>query len=369
MEKVIVILGQTAVGKTSMSIKLAKALNSEIINGDAMQVYKEFNILTDKITNQKQENIPHHLLNIKSIKENYNVDEYQHNIRKIIKQLNQKNIIPIVVGGTGLYIKAALYDYTFLKENISNIEMEKLYQDKTNDELYEMLLKIDKEAALKIHKNNRRRVIRALSIYKETGQTKTEILTNQKHELIYDALIIGLYLDKEQINQQIDKRIDEMFKNNVIEEVKNNITDSTASKAIGYQETGQTKTEILTNQKHELIYDALIIGLYLDKEQINQQIDKRIDEMFKNNVIEEVKNNITDSTASKAIGYQEISKYLKNELSLDETISLMKIHTHQYAKRQKTFFKNQFADMIWIKNDENALNTILKIINDKWFCK
>ncbi len=300
MEKVIVILGQTAVGKTSMSIKLAKALNSEIINGDAMQVYKEFNILTDKITNQKQENIPHHLLNIKSIKENYNVDEYQHNIRKIIKQLNQKNIIPIVVGGTGLYIKAALYDYTFLKENISNIEMEKLYQDKTNDELYEMLLKIDKEAALKIHKNNRRRVIRALSIYKETGQTKTEILTNQKHELIYDALIIGLYLDKEQINQQIDKRIDEMFKNNVIEEVKNNITDS---------------------------------------------------------------------TASKAIGYQEISKYLKNELSLDETISLMKIHTHQYAKRQKTFFKNQFADMIWIKNDENALNTILKIINDKWFCK
>ena len=178
--------------------------------------------------------------------------------------------------------------------------MEKLYQDKTNDELYEMLLKIDKEAALKIHKNNRRRVIRALSIYKETGQTKTEILTNQKHELIYDALIIGLYLDKEQINQQIDKRIDEMFKNNVIEEVKNNITDS---------------------------------------------------------------------TASKAIGYQEISKYLKNELSLDETISLMKIHTHQYAKRQKTFFKNQFADMIWIKNDENALNTILKIINDKWFCK
>ena len=272
MEKVIVILGQTAVGKTSMSIKLAKALNSEIINGDAMQVYKEFNILTDKITNQKQENIPHHLLNIKSIKENYNVDEYQHNIRKIIKQLNQKNIIPIVVGGTGLYIKAALYDYTFLKENISNIEMEKLYQDKTNDELYEMLLKIDKEAALKIHKNNRRRVIRALSIYKETGQTKTEILTNQKHELIYDTLIIGLYLDKEQINQQIDKRIDEMFKNNVIEEVKNNITDS---------------------------------------------------------------------TASKAIGYQEISKYLKNELSLDETISLMKIHTHQYAKRQKTFFKNQ----------------------------
>lgn len=296
MEKVIVIIGQTAVGKTAMSIKLAKALDSEIINGDAMQVYKELNIITDKITKDKMQNIPHHLLDIKSINEDYSVEEYQHNIRKLISDINAKGKIPIIVGGTGLYIKAALFDYSFPKEDVSNKEMELYYKDKTNDELYDLLLSLDPKSAEKIHKNNRRRVIRALSIYKSTGVTKSEMIENQKHEMLYDALLIGLDLDKDIINNKIDKRIDEMFEDGIIEEVKNNFTTT---------------------------------------------------------------------TASKAIGYKEISSYLNNEITLDEAKELMKIHTHQYAKRQRTFFKNQF-EINWFVNDDNTLDNILNLIKEKW---
>ena len=115
-EKVLVIVGQTAVGKTSMSLKLASYLNGEIINGDAMQVYKNLNIVTDKIKKEKMGNIPHHLFDIKDINEDYSVEEYQGNIRKVISEVTSSNKLPIIVGGTGLYVKATLYDYTFEKQ-------------------------------------------------------------------------------------------------------------------------------------------------------------------------------------------------------------------------------------------------------------
>lgn len=296
MEKVIVIIGQTAVGKTSMSVKLAKHLNTQIINGDAMQVYKELNIVTDKIKEEKMEGIKHHLLNIKSINDDYSVEEYQNNIRKVIKEINDNNQIPIIVGGTGLYIKATLFDYTFAKESISNKEVEELYKDKTNEELYEILLKLDPESAKSIHKNNRRRVLRAIAIYNSTGMKKSSIIENQNHQLLYDALIIGLDMEKEVINAKIDKRIEEMFDEGLVEEIKNNKTNT---------------------------------------------------------------------TASKAIGYKEVSSYLNNEISIEQAKELMKIHTHQYAKRQRTFFKNQF-DVNWVINDENAFDNITKLIKDKW---
>lgn len=296
MEKVIVIIGQTAVGKTSMSIKLAKHLNTQIINGDAMQVYKELNIVTDKIKEEKMEGIKHHLLNIKSINEDYSVEEYQNNIRKVIKQINDNNQIPIIVGGTGLYIKATLFDYTFAKESISNKEVEEFYKDKTNEELYEILLNLDPESAKSIHKNNRRRVLRAIAIYNSTGMKKSSIIENQNHQLLYDALIIGLDMEKEVINAKIDKRIEEMFDEGLVEEIKNNKTNT---------------------------------------------------------------------TASKAIGYKEVSAYLNNEISIEQAKELMKIHTHQYAKRQRTFFKNQF-DVNWVINNEKAFDNIIKLIKDKW---
>ena len=296
MEKVLVIVGQTAVGKTSMSIKLAKHLNGEIINGDAMQVYKGLNIVTDKIKKEQMQGVPHHLFDLKEIHEDYNVDEYQQNIRKVISEVASRNKLPIIVGGTGLYVKAALYDYNFAKEDVSSREVEELYKDKSNDELYEMLLQIDPKSCETIHKNNRRRVLRSLAIYQATGKSKSEIIDEQKHEQLYDSIIIGLTLEK---------------------------------------------------------------GI------INDKIDKRIEEMFDEGLIEEVKNNKTTSTASKAIGYKEVTSYLNNEISLDEAKQLMKIHTHQYAKRQRTWFKNQLP-VHFINNDEKAFDNILDIINTKW---
>ena len=173
MEKVLVIVGQTAVGKASMSIKLAKHLNGEIINGDAMQVYKGLNIVTDKIKKEQMQGVPHQLFDLKEIHEDYNVDEYQQNIRKVISEVASRNKLPIIVGGTGLYVKAALYDYNFAKEDVSSREVEELFKDKSYDELYEMLLQIDPKSCETIHKNNRRRVLRALAIYQATGKSKS----------------------------------------------------------------------------------------------------------------------------------------------------------------------------------------------------
>lgn len=296
MEKVLVIVGQTAVGKTSMSINLAKHFNGEIINGDAMQVYKGLNIVTDKIKKEQMQGVPHHLFDLKEINEDYNVEEYQSNIRKVISEITSRGKLPIIVGGTGLYVKATLYDYNFSKEEISNKEVEELYKDKTNDELYEMLLKVDPKSCESIHKNNRRRVLRALAIYNATGKSKSEMIEDQKHELLYDAIIIALDLDKTIINEKIDKRIEEMFEEGLIEEVKNNPTTS---------------------------------------------------------------------TASKAIGYKEVSSYLNNEISLSEAKELMKVHTHQYAKRQRTWFKHQLP-VHFVNNDENAFQNILDIVSNIW---
>ena len=182
MDKVLVIVGQTAVGKTSMSIKLAKHLNGEIINGDAMQVYKGLNIVTDKIKKEQMQGVVHHLFDLKEINEDYNVDEYQKNIRRVISEVTSRNKLPIIVGGTGLYVKAALYDYNFANEDISNKETEELYKDYSNDELYEMLIKVDPKSCETIHKNNRRRVIRALAIYNATGKSKSEIYNQISHK-------------------------------------------------------------------------------------------------------------------------------------------------------------------------------------------
>lgn len=299
MEKVLVITGQTASGKTNISLKIAKLLNGEIINGDAMQVYKGLDIITDKINKDKINDVPHHLFDIKNIDENYNVMEHQHNIRKKIEEITSRGKLPIIVGGTGLYIKAALYDYEFINEDIDNEKEASLYDKYTNDELYQLLFNIDPESCNNIHKNNRKRIIRALSIAKNTNKTKSEIINKQEHKLIYDAIVISITMDK-------DKSIAKM--------------------------------------------------------------DERIEQMFLNGAIEEVKNNKTTSTASKAIGYKEISDYLDNKISLEEAKNLIKIHTHQYAKRQRTWMKNQM-NAYFVENDENVINNIIDIVNNKWNLK
>ena len=148
---IIVITGPTAVGKTKLSVELAKKVNGEIINADSTQIFKGLDIATAKVTEEEKENIPHHLLDIKDINEEYTVFDYQKDCRNKIKEILSKNKTPILVGGTGLYIKAALYDYKFNKETIKND-----YSDYSNEKLYEKLLKINPETS--IHKNNRKRI-------------------------------------------------------------------------------------------------------------------------------------------------------------------------------------------------------------------
>lgn len=237
MNKVIIIVGPTASGKTNLSIKVAQKLNSEIINGDAMQVYRGLDILTAKIKKDEMAGIPHHLFSFVDPQQNYSVDEYKKEVTKVIADIHKKNKIPIIVGGTGLYIKAALYDYQFEKQNIDNEIIEKKYENYSNQELYDYLVTIDEESALKTHPNNKRRVLRAIQIYETIGKTKSEINKTQNHELLYDCLFVGIAIPREELAKRIDLRVEKMFAEGIVDEVKDTtIISSTASAAIGYKQ-------------------------------------------------------------------------------------------------------------------------------------
>ena len=210
MNKVIVILGPTGVGKTKMSIELAKRLDGEIVNADSMQFYKNLDIGTAKIKEEEKENIPHHLFDIKEVSDDYSIFDYQKDGRKIIGDILNKKKMPIIVGGTGLYIKALLYDYKLSYEKENNT-----YDELTTEELYNKLLKLDKDII--IDKNNRRRVIRAINYYLENG---TSINDNKTDKLLYNAVFIGLTTDRELLYDIINKRVDKMLSEGLLEEVK-----------------------------------------------------------------------------------------------------------------------------------------------------
>ena len=229
---IIVIAGPTGVGKTKLSIELAKKLNGEIINADSTQVFKGLNIATAKVTNKEMENIPHHLIDIKEITENYTVYDYQKDARKKIKEIEARGHIPILVGGTGLYIRAALYDYEFQEE--TNYKTD--YSNFTKEELYEELLKVDPNT--EIHMNNRKRVERALDYFKENHQPfSSKEHTNQ---LLYDTIFIGITTDREILYERINTRVEEMLKQGLLEEAKEIYQSMIRTKAvmtpIGYKE-------------------------------------------------------------------------------------------------------------------------------------
>ena len=229
---VIVIVGPTGVGKTKLSIELAKKLNGEIINADSTQVYKGMDIATAKVTEEEKEDIPHHLFDIKEINEDYTVYDYQKDCREKIEEILNIGNTPIMVGGTGLYIKAALYDYKFEDETNNNDQ----YLSYSNEELYSKLLSIDPKT--EIHMNNRKRVIRALNYYNNTKKTLSS--KEKTDNLLYDVIFIGLTTDREKLYDRINKRVDIMIENGLIEEVKNIYNTNIRSKAvltpIGYKE-------------------------------------------------------------------------------------------------------------------------------------
>lgn len=220
---ILVIVGPTGVGKTKLSIELAKKYHAIIMNCDAMQVYKGMNIGTAKIKEDEKEGLPHYLFDIKDVSDNYTVYDYQKEARKFIEENKDKNII--FVGGSGLYLKAALYNYEFQE----NDKTTNTYDDLSNEELYERALK--KDPNMNIHKNNRKRLVRFLN--KETIDIPTS-------KPLYDAIYIGLTCDRETLYEKINKRVDKMFEDGLIDEVKSfydkKINSKAIQTAIGYKE-------------------------------------------------------------------------------------------------------------------------------------
>ncbi len=227
---VIVVLGPTAVGKTKMSVELAKLLNGEIINVDSTQIYKDLDIATAKIKEEEKEEIPHHLFDIKNIKEDYTVYDYQKDCRNKIDEILSKNKTPILVGGTGLYIKAALYDYKF------NDEVNDQFEDLTNEKIYNKLKELDEN--IDIHINNRKRLVRALNYCLNNNLKFSE--KEKTDKLLYDTVFIGLTTDRNILYDRINKRVDIMVKDGLLEEAKkiydSNIRTKAVMTPIGYKE-------------------------------------------------------------------------------------------------------------------------------------
>ena len=272
----IVVVGPTGSGKTSLAIKLADFYDAPIINADAFQIYQDMNIGTAKVEVGSNEYKKHYLLDIVKPNQTYSVKQYQEDFRKTYLDLKKRYPNIIVVGGTGLYIKAALYDYAF--ENEEMVDVSDL-EDMSNEELYELLKKLDIKATETIHMNNRKRVIRAIQIARSHDTNKSDAIAKQDHQLFFKDEIVKFYFlnpNRDELYANINTRVDQMMENGLVNEVK----------------------ELLN--KYEL-----------------------------------------SLTAKAAIGYKEVIDYLNNDYSLEECVELIKKRSRNYAKRQVTFFKHQ----------------------------
>lgn len=225
---VIVVTGPTATGKSELGIYLAKKINGEIINCDSTQIYKGMEICTNKVKDTS--GITHHLFNEFELDRDYTVFDFQRDSRRIIDDILRRGKVPILVGGTGLYIKACLYDYQF-EDRINND-----YSDKSDNEVYEMLLKVDPNT--NIHKNNRKRVISALNYYKANNKPYSE--KGKTDKILYDTMFIGLTTDREKLYERINDRVDKMIDEGLIEEARDlygkNIRTKAVMTPIGYKE-------------------------------------------------------------------------------------------------------------------------------------
>lgn len=280
MNKIIVIVGPTGVGKTKASVELAKRLNAEIINGDAVSVYKELNIASAKPTLEERNGINHYLIDIVDVCNNYTIYDYQKDGRKAIEKIKEKGKNIIVVGGTGLYIKSLLYDYKFHEEEINR------YDDLTNDQI---ISKIKEYGKFDIDYSNRRRIVRLLS------KLENNIPLSEKADIIYPSIIIGLTTDRDTLYKVINNRVDSMIKNGLLDEI-NNLKDR-----------------------------------YKDSRVLNS-----------------------------AIGYKEFNDYF-NDNNIENTVEKIKHNSRKYAKRQFTYFKNQFKTKWFDVSYDNFNKTIDEI--------
>ena len=311
MKKPIIILtGPTAVGKTKASIGLAKALNGEIISADSMQVYKYMDIGSAKIRPEEMQGVKHYLVDVLDPEDEFHVVRFQQMAKQAMEEIYAKGKIPIVVGGTGFYIQALLYDIDFTESNEDTAyrdELEHLASEKGADYLHEMLREVDSASAETIHANNVKRVIRALEFYKLTGQKISE--HNEKErakESPYDFCYFVLNDDRQLLYDKIDQRIDLMLKESLLEEVE------------ALRQKGYTK----------------------------------------------------DMVSMQGLGYKEILDYLNGECTLEEAIYILKRDTRHFAKRQLTWFRRE-RDVIWINkneyhhDEEKILDVMLSYVRER----
>lgn len=238
--KVLVIVGSTAVGKTKLSIEMAKKWNGEIISGDSMQIYQHLDIGTAKVTPEEMEGVIHHLIDCRHFSENYSVSDFQKEVRRLIEEISSRGRLPIICGGTGLYIRAALYDYKFDDEGHDH-DFQKKYEHLSNQQLHDYLKSFDAKSADEIHPNNRHRVLRAVEIYETTGKTKSEQIQANMSEPLYDVYWVGLELERAKLYQRINQRVEIMFEKGLLHEfneilAKGAKKEMQSMKAIGYKE-------------------------------------------------------------------------------------------------------------------------------------
>ena len=234
---IIVITGPTCMGKSETALEVARAFNAEIINCDAFQMYKEMEIGVAKPPKEYFDQIPHHLFSFVELNEDYSIADYQKDLREKIKEIESRGRNIVIVGGSGLYVRSALYDYSFSEDE--HVDMS-TYSALSNEELHAELEKIDPKQAAIIHKNNRKRVLRAIEIFLSQGKTKTEVIESQEHKLLYDAKFFVREMDRNELYKAIDKRVDKMVNDGLFNEVKTLIAkygkELKAFQAIGYKE-------------------------------------------------------------------------------------------------------------------------------------
>lgn len=303
-EKVIVICGPTASGKTALSIELAKQINGEVVSADSMQIYKDMDIGTAKPTREEMQGIEHHLLDFVSPDQRYSVADYQKAAKKAIKEILQKGKTPIIVGGTGLYVDSLIYEIQY--QNIDfdekyREELEKIAENQGLEKLYEKAIEIDEKAMQKISPNDKKRIIRVLEIYHATGKNKTEQeIESRKQPIEYDYRVFAINWDRQLLYERINKRVDIMIEQGLIEEVK----------------------------------------------KIKQKYKKF-------------------PTAMQGLGYKEVVDYLEGKCTKEEMIEKIKMETRRYAKRQLTWFRKN-KQTIWLEGTnelQNNIDIILEGIN------
>lgn len=293
MDNVVVIIGPTASGKTKLSIELAKIVNGEIVSADSMQIYKYMDIGTAKPDEKEREGIKHYLIDEVNPDQEFSVARFKELALKYINEIIKKGKVPIVTGGTGLYINSLIYNLEF-SDTICDWDLRnklaKEALEKGNEYIHNMLKEIDPVAAQKIHMNNVKRVIRAIEVYTYTNKPiSVHQEESRRNPPEHNFILIGITMDRQKLYDRIDKRVDLMFENGLVKEVEKLV---------------------------EMGYDKSTIAM-------------------------------------QGLGYKEILAYLKKEMTLDEAIEILKRDTRRYAKRQITWFK-KLENIFWINVDELA---------------